>query len=193
MVAVRYELQDKALVFHMNDASSAQRVLEIVEKEFGTGIDGRQLRLKIFTKSVQGLPDIFLAQMETNPDAQKAVAVSISRALTDKYGLKPEQKKNSIFTSTHAQSYSYYFEADKSVRVDKDLTIYSLSLLAERIFTKRPVQLLDLAGEFALVSQGYDAHLSCYMARYFAGAAPILPLPFKCIPISEMGLEKIIR
>ena len=191
MVAVRHEGLDKTLVFHMNDASSAERVLEVVEKEFGDAIDGKQLRLKIFTRSVQGLPAVALAQMQTNPEVQKALVVSVSRALTGKYDLKPEQKKNSIFSSDHAQVYSYYFEADKSVFVDKDLNVYSLSLLAERIFTKRPVRLHDLTGESALVSQGYDALLSRYMDRYFAGQAPLLPFPFKCIPVSEMGLEKI--
>jgi len=193
MVAVRYEALDKTLVFHMNNANSAQRVLEIVKKEFGQDIDGAQLQLRIFTKSVQGLPAAALAQLETSPEDQRAMVVSVSRALTETYGLKPEQKKNSIFSSVHAQAYSYYFESDKSVFVDKDLTIYSVSLLAERIFAKRPARLDDLARESVLVGQGYDAVLGHYMEKYFAGQAPILPLPFKRLPDSEMGLEKLAQ
>jgi hypothetical protein len=193
MVAVRHEGLDKTLVFHMNDANSPERVLEVVEREFGQEIDGTQLQLKIFTKSVQGLPEEQLAAMETSPHKQKGLIVSVSRILTEKYNLKPGQKKNSIFSSVHAQAYSYYFESEKSVFVDKNLTMYSVSLLAERIFAKRPVRLDNLAGESVLVGQGYDAVLGHYMEKYFAGQAPILPLPFKRLPDSEKGLEKLAQ
>ena len=186
MVAVRHEGLDKTLVFHVSNKNFSSQVLKVIEREFGSAIDGTKLRLRMFAE-----------RFEEGSEKQRALFEDLSDTLTKKYGLTPVQKENSIFTSRPVGVHSFYVDAGKSVFIDKDLAIYSLSIQAERIFINNQASPLDDPEKvFKLTQNGYLAVFDHCTDNYFAGCETLsgtTVFSFMCIPDSEMGLEKLAQ
>ena len=189
LVAVRHEKTDKALVFHVNAVNRIQDIFSIMEEEFGPSVKSEDLRVKLFTKSLKHESSEVLEAIKHTPEKQKQFFMVIFADFMEKYNFKKSQMQAIIFSSVPSPVLSLYFRAEKSVFIDKDLNLYSISLLAERIFNTMPINLGELEKECFLIQMGTNRVLGKYLDEY----SPSHGMSLSKIPPSEMGLAKLSR
>jgi len=192
-VAVRHTGLRKTVVMHAHyELSDAATVLATLNKEFGQGVKGEDLLVRMFTRGIKDF-----GELKITAEEQRARFTAIFNALRTEYNLTSEEQIKALIFQLPCFLNSFYNALDQSVFVDKDFNLYSVSPVAERVFLRKDVP-FDPKDCFALCKRSYERGVEIYkgyVEKYFSDSerreSPItLPL-LKRLPDSEMGLEKL--
>jgi hypothetical protein len=191
-VGVHHKQLRKTVLMHahyeLNDAAS---VLAVVDKEFGQEVKGEDLIVKMFTRGIKHFPQ----ECNITAEEQRIIFTDIFKALHKKYKLTSGQIQAVLFSLPFFLEASSHTGADQSVFVDKNFNLYSVSLVAERIFLKKDI-FFSPENLFALCQRSCDRFKEVYkgyLEKYFSDSERReSPIPvLKRLPDSEMGLEKL--
>jgi hypothetical protein len=190
-VAVRHRGLRKTVVMHVHyKFNDAVTVLATLNKEFGQGIKGEDLLVRMFTRGIKDF-----GVLEITAEEQRARFTAIFNALRTEYNLTSEEQIKALIFQLPCFLNSFYNAVDQSVFVDKDFNLYSVSPVEERVFLRKDVP-FDPKNCFALCKRSYERGFEIYrgyLEKYFSDSERVkIPIPvLKRLPDSEMGLEKL--
>lgn len=191
LLAIRNAAKDTAIIFHLSHFNTVENVLSIIEREFGDGVESSLLTVKLFTTSIEHIPPSALKGSLVSPATQRDFLVKIMDAVSEKYKLTKHQVKAILYKTSSDDTPSFFYGATRTVFIDKNLSIASVSAIQERLFLDEPLTMVG-AMKPASCMNAYNALIvRDYLRRFSFPRALQKPFPLVFIPPSEMGLEKI--